>query len=117
MARYDTLRCPPVMTRGIELLPAAEQDFDQIVRYLSERDPDLGMRFFDATRETLAFLAKMPGMGSPYRTENTALKGLRRWRIRDFESYLVFYLTDDMTIQIVRILYGSQDIEKLFNNN
>lgn len=41
---------------------------------------------------------------------NPRLQGLRKWGIRGFEKYLIFYLVSEELITIVRIIHGSRDI-------
>lgn len=37
------------------------------------------------------------------------LTGLRKWRVQDFENFLVFYLPRNDGVSIVRVLYAAQD--------
>ncbi|WP_339376323.1 type II toxin-antitoxin system RelE/ParE family toxin [Calothrix sp. NIES-2098] len=55
----------------------------------------------------------MPIMGRLYKVQNPRLKGLRKWVVKDFKKYLIFYLQADENIQIVRILYARRDIERI----
>ena len=54
---------------------------------------DAALRFFDATRETISQLAKMPGIGSP--VQKVSLPGLRQRAVKGFNKHLIFYLTQD----------------------
>ena len=69
------------------------------------------MRFFDAVCHTFAKLAQMSGMGRLYPVSNPRLEGLRKWSVKGFEKHLIFYLSFDDYIEIVRILNGARDIE------
>jgi plasmid stabilization system protein ParE len=40
--------------------------------------------------------------------------GLRRWRVRGFENFMIFYHPLSNGIEIVRVLHGARDIESLF---
>lgn len=55
----------------------------------------------------------MPGMGSLYPVENPRLQGLRKWAVKDFKKYLIFYFERDDAIEIVRILYAALDISSI----
>jgi toxin ParE1/3/4 len=57
----------------------------------------------------------MPGMGGLYPVENPRLQGLRKWAVKDFKKYLIFYFERDDAIEIVRILYAAQDISSILN--
>jgi len=41
-------------------------------------------------------------------------RGVRRWRIQRFESYLVFYRDTGRAIEIIRVVHGARNIERLF---
>lgn len=55
----------------------------------------------------------MPGMESLYPVENPRLQGLRKWAVKDFKKYLIFYFERDDAIEIVRILYAALDISSI----
>jgi toxin ParE1/3/4 len=55
-------------------------------------------------------------MGSLYAVDNSSLQGLRKWAVKGFKKYLIFYLDQEDFITIVRILYTAQDIEKIIGS-
>ena len=57
--------------------------------------------------------ARTPGMGSLYVVDNLNLQGLRRWAVKGFKKYLIFYLESQDSITIVRLLYAAQDIQRI----
>ena len=101
------------MTKHIVITPRASQDIDEQFAYIAQNNPDAALRFFDAVRQTFAKLAKMPGRGRPYPVTNPRLEGLRKWSVKGFEKYLIFYLSVDDYIKIVRILHAARDIEAI----
>ena len=72
----------------------ASADLDRYCDYISQNNPDAGLKFFDATRSTFTSLAKMPLMGRLYAPNNPQLENLRRWRVKEFVSYLIFLSRD-----------------------
>lgn len=102
------------MTRRIYITPKASQDLDNLFDYVAQNNPDAALRFFDATRQTIAQLAQTPGMGSPYPVNNPHLTGLRKWGIKGFEKYLIFYLSLDKLLEVVRILHAARDLPTIF---
>ncbi len=48
-------------------------------------------------------------MGSQIRTHHPALAGTRKWPVRDFRGYLIFYLPRAAGVSVVRVLHGSRD--------
>ncbi|MFB2839514.1 type II toxin-antitoxin system RelE/ParE family toxin [Floridanema evergladense] len=101
------------MTKRIFITPKASQDIDKIFAYIAQNNSDAALRFFDAVRQTLARLAQMSGMGRLYPVNNPRLEGLRKWSVKGFENYLIFYLTFEEYIEIVRILHAVRDIETI----
>lgn len=93
----------------------ARLDLREHFEYLAERDYDKALEFFDAARQTLADLARMPGMGSSYPSQQERLKNLRKWSIKGFKRYLIFYRSQDDRLEIVRVLYGTQDIQAVLD--
>ncbi|MBN3899609.1 MAG: type II toxin-antitoxin system RelE/ParE family toxin [Nostoc sp. NOS(2021)] len=101
------------MTKRIVITPKASLDIDESFVYIAQENPDTALLFFDSVRETFAQLARMPGMGSRYPLDNLRLQGLRKWAVKGFKKYLIFYFERDESIEVVRILYAGQDIERI----
>jgi plasmid stabilization system protein ParE len=58
-------------------------------------------------------IAFMPNAGAPREVQNKLLPGLRMWR---FRNYLVFYITPEGVVDIVRVLHGAQDIGEILED-
>jgi len=50
-----------------------------------------------------------PEIGSPLLVRDPDLVGIRKWSVKDFENFLIFYLPHQRGVTIVRVLYGRQD--------
>ena len=37
------------------------------------------------------------------------LAGMRKWRVKDFDNFLIFYLPRPDGVSIVRVLHGARD--------
>ena len=72
------------------------------------------MRFLRAAEETFLELARMPGMGIATSLGDAGDRNLRRWRIRGFENFLIFYRPMEDGIEVIRVLHGAREIERLF---
>ena len=48
-------------------------------------------------------------MGSPLTLRSPELAGLRKWPVKDFEKFLIFYLPRPDGASIVRVLHVAQD--------
>ena len=101
------------MTKSIIIAPRASQDLDESFVYIAQNNPNAALRFFDATRQTVAKLAQMSGIGRLYPVKNSRLNGLRRFPVKGFENYVIFYLSFLDHIEIVRILHASRDLEEV----
>ncbi|WP_256091353.1 type II toxin-antitoxin system RelE/ParE family toxin [Nostoc sp. KVJ20] len=95
------------------MTPKASLDIDDYFAYIAQENPNMGLLFFDSVREAFTQLARMPEMGSRYPLKNLRLQGLRKWAVKEFKKYLIFYFEQDESIQFVRILYARKDIEKI----
>jgi toxin ParE1/3/4 len=103
------------MSKRIIISTKASQDLDDHFAYIAENNFEAALQFFDSARSSIAQLAKMPGIGSPYPVQNLRLQGLRKWAVKDFRKHLIFYFERDDAIEVVRILYAARDINSIFD--
>jgi toxin ParE1/3/4 len=61
-------------------------------------------------------IAHNPEIGSVYPVKNPRLKGLRKWQVKDFRKYLIFYRVQETSVEILRVLQGNQDINRILTN-
>ncbi|MFY9343462.1 MAG: type II toxin-antitoxin system RelE/ParE family toxin [Planctomycetota bacterium] len=96
---------------------AARGDLETNAAYLLDHGSvQVALRFLDRAEETFALLAQHPGFGRRRAFVRPDLEGLRSFRVKDFENYLVFYLPRESGIEVVRVLHGAQDLEALFES-
>ena len=103
------------MTKRITIRPRASQDLDDHFAYIAENNFEAALQFFDSARQTIAQIARMPGIGSFYPIENPRLQGLQKWAVKDFRKHLIFYYERDDAIEVVRILYARRDIDSILD--
>jgi toxin ParE1/3/4 len=104
------------VTKRITVSVPARIDLNRHYDYIAQGNPEAALQFFDAARQTFGDLARMPGMGSSYISSNARLKNLQKWRVKGFRAFLIFYRTQEDTIEILRILSAAQDIEEIIKN-
>ncbi len=96
---------PPVTKRE-----AARRDLVEHFVYLAENAGlDVAERFLSRAEASFADLARHPMMGAPVTLKHPDLANIRRWRVKDFENHLVFYLPRPEGVSIVRVLHAASD--------
>ena len=87
--------------------PQAEIDLDEIWWYIPQNNPENADNFLDFILEQCLFLAQSPYSG---KKRDELLQDLRSFPVR---SYLIFYFPLENGIEIVRVMHGSRDIDKV----
>jgi toxin ParE1/3/4 len=96
--------------------PQAELDLLDIASYIAADNFAAAERFLEAAEETFATLASRPLIGQACQFQSPQAQGLRLWRVRSFERYLIFYRPMESGIEIVRVLHGSRDLDSFFED-
>ena len=90
----------------------------EYVRELIRKDQKAKAReALDAVEQTFALLASMPHMGQACEFRSPRAQGLRRWRGRGSENYLLFSHPHENGVAIIRVLYGARDLESIFEDS
>jgi toxin ParE1/3/4 len=101
------------MSRAVQR-PAARRDFITHYVYLAENaSPDVARRFRIAVETTYAELAETPGMGTPGKVRQGKHSGIRLWRVREFEQYLIAYRPNRGGVAIERLVHAMQDYQRV----
>ena len=74
---------------------------------------EVAVRFRDAVRRTVQSLRQHPLVGPHYRLSNPQLRNLRSWPVARFEAIRIYYLLDEDTIRVIRILHGKRDVKRI----
>jgi len=95
----------------------AYEDLRRHAFYLAaEAGADLALRFLESAEKAFETLAKMPEMGRVRRFPHCDLGELRSCSIQGFERYLIFYRALPDGIEVIRVIYGLRDLDRLFGN-
>jgi plasmid stabilization system protein ParE len=98
----------------ILLRPKARRDINGIlVYYIETAGVDVARRFRKAATESFRELAGLPMMGAPRKVAKPEFLGVRMWRVRGFESYLIFYMPHNDGIAVERVIHASQDYQRV----
>ena len=97
---------------------AASEDVVRQFRYylVTQNLPDVAMRFRTAVRETIQSLQPHPLVGPRYRSNNPQLQTLRTWAVTGFEAIRIYYLVDEDTLRIIRVLHGKRDVKRILES-
>ena len=94
--------------------PAARRDLIHHFVYLAEHAGlETAQRFRQAAAQTYAELADMPQMGTPGKVRQGKFAGVRLWRVRGFEHYLIVYRPLIDGVQIERVIHAAQDYQRI----
>lgn len=89
---------------------AARRDLVEHYVYLAEEAGlDTAERFLSNTEVTFNLLAAQPHIGAPLSLSRPELAGLRKWRVDEFDNFLVFYLPRHDGISVIRVLHAARD--------
>jgi toxin ParE1/3/4 len=100
----------------VEILkrPQALRDIEECFVYIAEDNLEIGVCFIAAVEDSLQQISQFPFIGKERVFKNTHFQSVRMWHVKNFENYLIFYLVTDGTVEIIRVLYSSRDIEEIF---
>ena len=89
---------------------AARRDLvDHFVHLAENASLDTAERFLALAERTFDDLAREPKIGALLALKPPELAGMRKWRIKDFDNYLVFYMPRADGVSIVRVLHAARD--------
>jgi len=101
---------------GIIVRATARREIKAHGIYLEEQaGTEVADRFLAAVQDSFETLATMPRMGAPCGFRRPATRRLRRWAVRGFENWLIFYQPKRNGIEVVHLIHGARDIERLQN--
>jgi len=96
--------------RRVKVAAAAEEDLKEIWSYIAERNAEAANGVVREITGKFAILRDYPQIG---REQDKLLVNLRSFAVK---QYFIFYQPIEDGVEILRILHGSRDIERLFEN-
>jgi len=66
-------------------------------------------RFLIQATASFDDLARQPEIDTPLTLRRPELAGMRKWHVKGFEKFLVFYMPRPVGVSIVRVLHAAQD--------
>lgn len=102
------------MSREISVDNLVREDLKQLFDYIAQDSPAYAVRFLAAAEAAFEQLSAMPEMGRAREFQVERLAGIRSWSIPGFRDHLIFYRPIENGIQVIRVLHGARDIERIF---
>jgi toxin ParE1/3/4 len=105
------------MNQAYRVSPAANRDIDDQAEFLVQSAGlETALRFYESTERTFQELAQMPGIGEGLSSTRPPLQGLRVCTVAGFPNHLVFYRPTADGVEVVRILHGTRDIDRILES-
>jgi toxin ParE1/3/4 len=101
------------MSRKVIQRAEAQEDLAEAFAYIGQDSLDAALKFVNAAKKTFGQLATMPGIGERFRSAKPELAEVRRIGISGFRNYQVYYRAIDDGIEVLRILHGARDAERI----
>ena len=90
-----------------------EQDFAELVtRFATEASTEVATRFEENTCAVVKSLLRHPELGRLRR--DLSPRGIRSFRVRGFDRYLLFYQVRSDELVLLRLRYGGMNLQTFF---
>lgn len=90
--------------------PKAAEDVENHAIYIADGSIDAALRFLERAEQTIKGLALFPASGASFASSVADLTGMRTKLVKDFPNHVVFYIEQEETIEVVRVLRGGQNM-------
>ncbi|OYQ80783.1 plasmid stabilization protein [Ignatzschineria sp. F8392] len=87
----------------------AEQDIENALLYYMEESARLALSFIDDLEKSIQHIGEHPSSGSTRYAYELEIPNLRSWQLQRF-PYLIFYMEEDNSIHVWRILHAHSDL-------
>lgn len=101
------------MTRVILKKPRAIRDLHEHFNFIASDRVSAARRFLKQVRSTLDSLARFPGIGRVFETDDPLLQEVRVTTVKSFRNYLVFYRASNDALEVLTILHGARNLPNL----
>lgn len=93
---------------GLVISPEAEQDLIDIWLYIARDQPGIADRFLERLQRKANKLMDFPDLGVGRKELGTFVKSF------PVDHYVLFYRSTNHGIELIRVLYESRDVSKVF---
>ena len=89
----------------VKIFPTAQCDLNDIVDYLNTLSREAALKYYDLIVEQISRLQTMPMRCALVRDPQLRLRG---YRLLPVKNYAVFFVINENTVEIRRILYSKR---------
>jgi len=93
--------------------PEAAADLFEIWSYIASENAEAADRVEGAIYDACSFVAGAPLSGQ---VRNSINRPVRFWTVQRFPNYVLVYRPDTEPLQIIRILHGKRNIQRILND-
>jgi toxin ParE1/3/4 len=102
-----------VTSLQVDYRPAARRDLFQIHEYLNrEVSLELADRFLMALEHTIQQVGAFPYAGSLFAAGRIRALEIRRWPVKEFPRYLIYYAVSTHKVTLLRILHSAREVSR-----
>ena len=94
----------------LRYLPAAEADLIEIFDFIAQDNPSRALSYLKKLDKRVSTLERHPLLGRIPRHPKLREYG---YRVLIVESYLIFYIVREQTVEIHRVFHGSRNLDYL----
>lgn len=95
----------------------AFEELADLAGFIAQQNEAAARSFLEACDVTFFQLAERPLIGALKHFESDKLSNVRMWRVKGFDSYLIFYIPLDRGIHILHLIHAAQDYNRIFEND
>jgi toxin ParE1/3/4 len=100
----------PINKYQVRLLRIAEEDFGEIISFITADNPTAATALADKIEKNLELLSENPKIGRVPREEELKNPGYRYLIV---QNYLIFYSIEKKTVLVHRILHGAKNYKSV----
>lgn len=94
----------------LRYLPAADSDLVGIFDFIAQDSPNRALSYLRKLDKRVKLLERYPRLGRVPRHRKLREYG---YRVLIVESYLVFYIVREQTVEIHRVIHGSRNLDMI----
>lgn len=99
------------MITGYRFTPEAAADLFEIWSFIARDNTVAADRVEAAIHDACSFIAQSPLSGQV--RKNLTSRPVRFWTVQQFPNYVLVYRPDTQPLQVIRILHGKRNVQRI----